>query len=262
MRNKVKIALSIIAIVGFIGGMFVITSDYLSAQDATNFQRQLSGRQITQQTPSEEIDIRKVVFANDKKGCAQKASFFSAAAIQYEKGRKTSQFTRHKIAQPIFDAAYKTIKSKGLEKARIDNMKAYNKCMGVSKHKDPETEKKQAQRFAPCNNLNVMMIDTLKSIENRQKLETVIQRHRTGLNIEGFPLVAGNFESQKKKKVAPTASFSNKISGKVLDMSGTPYHGFKNPERTFVSRIYDAKNRGGMKNAVTLASSITVGCLN
>ncbi len=169
-------------------------------------------------------DIEELAFAKGKRGCAMKSSFFFAVARQYESGASLESLSSFKIMAPLFEKIITEIETKGVEQANIDNLKQYNACVASY----AEEEGVRSAALDPCAELNTIVIDTLESIEKRQSVGTVISRHeRTD-----------------------------------LDLSETSYKNLEDPVPLFIGKLYEAAAKGGKKNAVATASTITVGCVN
>lgn len=171
-----------------------------------------------------EHDIEELAFSKGKRGCAMKSSFFFAVSRQYEKGASLEELSSFKIMAPLFEKIITDIEEKGIEQARIDSLSDYNSCVAKYAGEDgPRVEK-----LDPCAKLNTVVLDTLRSIDKRQAVSTVISRHEKS----------------------------------EIDLSETSYKNLENPVPLFIGKLYEAAARGGKKNATATASTITVGCIN
>lgn len=199
----------------------------------------LSAQQSNVQEPQErpialadffkERDIKTLIFSNDRRGCAMKSSFFYVASNLYEQGVSVEEASGFKVAEPLFAEIYDTIKEEGLEQATIDNLKDFEACMeNAPKDPNPEIEYEQQQKFEPCRKLNAIVIDTLDSIDKRQKADTVINRH----------------------------------SRENLDLSETVYKNVPDPAALFIGKLYEANQKEGRQGAASMAMALTLGCVN
>ncbi len=171
-----------------------------------------------------EYDVEELAFAKGKEGCGMKLSLFYVASKQYENGESLDDMSDSKIMEPLFEKFITAIKEKGAEQANLDNLKEYEAC--VAKYEDDADPR--SKRHDACSQLNSIVMDSIGSIKKREKAGTVISR----------------YERTK------------------IDLSQTAYKDIEDPVPLFIGKLYMAAEKGGIKNASALASSITIGCVN
>lgn len=165
----------------FLVGVFLFPSLVVNAQTATK---------------AAPYDIEESVYSDDKRGCEMKAGMFVFFSKKYKNGEKSEGVFQFKMLDPLSDKIYARIRAKGLEKASIDNMKAYSACIrGASVHKNPKKERDLTLKHTACVAFNDIILETVDGIKRRKKPESLMAKYEhkspdmTWTNYAGTPEV-------------------------------------------------------------------------
>ena len=181
----------------------------------------------TWQEEFEELDLEEVAFPNTMRGCGQKMAFKNVMILQYQEGSMPESLGGSKIIQEFVDKQYNDIRTKGVDQATMDTMTEYQSCMSKAEPlSDPSKQYDMEMRYGACAQLNAIITDTLSSIQKRQDIDRVINRHQ----------------------------------GKAPDLSETAFGRTEDPVPLLVGKLYQESDKNGFNNAVKLGSKLTFAC--
>ncbi|MBI1300274.1 MAG: hypothetical protein GC137_01320 [Alphaproteobacteria bacterium] len=191
------------------------------------FGKKESQKEITANIMSreiEQVDVNEVAYSKDKNGCGIKTATFAAMATLYEADEQPEDIVDVTMLQPFVDKIYNTIRSKGMEKALVDNLKEYEACLQKAEpHRNEEREIDMTLKHDGCSQLNKLVLDALDSRDRREKV----------------------------------SSFFARYENKIPNLKWTPYKD-DNLWAYFVGQMFKVEER---EDAVKLASQIMMRCV-
>lgn len=173
-------------------------------------------------------DIEYYMAPKNKRDCATRSNLFAAAVKKYKEGVPVNEVTDVKMFEPLFANIYAALREKGVDQASLDNMAEYQKCVDEAKpHRDPLREQDMAVKYGGCKQLNALILDTLGSIKDGKKVDTVLDKYKN----------------------------------KRLDLSGTQYEKVESPTFFFIGQLYKVAQEREYSTAVQIGSNMSAACM-
>ena len=221
------------------------------------------------------LDIEKIAYPNTKDGCGQRAAMFFAVSQKYKEGADPISLVDMKILEPLVTKIYATIREKGLEKASLDSMKEYQRCVKSAplyEKKKPRKSATKADREASkqIEEIDPKLNAALRKIKEHEKAEKeknaekikmreidMVLKHESCSMMNGVLLEI--LDAIKKRKKPDT--LLNKYERNPPDFSWTPYEEVESPAILFVGQLYNLSKQGTYEDVVQHGFGLSVTCL-
>ncbi len=173
------------------------------------------------------LDFAEQMHNKDKSGCQTRLAMQYTALDSYKRGIKAEELARIQAFVPIFEDMYENIRKDGEQKARLDMMSEYEKCVENAPANDNlSTEYDLIQKHGACAQLNGVITDTLNSIKARRSANSVVKKYERS----------------------------------AIDLSETSFSDIANPELLIIAQLYKMNRLKGYDAAVEGGNIILVSC--
>jgi hypothetical protein len=174
--------------------------------------------------------VHEMAFDLNKKGCADRHSFFLVTLAQYRDGKTIAEVSASPLVTPLVEAIYTDIQTNGVEAATVNSMKRYDDCLKEAKPlADAAANYDMEAKYGVCGRVNEMAMDALSGAQNRKSLESILSK------------------------------YTNRSSN-APDLSETSYGSMDGVSEMIIGKIYEVSKTRGPEDASMFAAAMSVRC--